>query len=210
MWVCRLLTCCARCVAAPQGIVNRLAVDEAEVEERVFVEAITNQYESREAVKYAGTVAQHLFRCQGTRASERSCGGRQAWLCCRCCVARPFAFHHTARHRAAAPNHDRPRAQACCLLCPWPSASSCLAAWPRQSGHTRVRARGACAPAAACPCTPPAAVPCPPCRSQPPTALPCRSLRCAVLPGPACRDAGPCGLCALRPPKDRGRARATH
>ena len=37
-----------------QGIVNRLAVDEAEVEERVFVEAITNQYESREAVKYAG------------------------------------------------------------------------------------------------------------------------------------------------------------
>ncbi len=37
-----------------QGIVNRLAFDEAEVEERVFVEAITNQYESREAVKYAG------------------------------------------------------------------------------------------------------------------------------------------------------------
>lgn len=37
-----------------QGIVNRLAVDEAEVEERVFVEAITNQYESREAVKYVG------------------------------------------------------------------------------------------------------------------------------------------------------------
>jgi hypothetical protein len=39
---------------ASQGIVNRLAIDEAEVEERVFVEAITNQYESREAVKYAG------------------------------------------------------------------------------------------------------------------------------------------------------------
>lgn len=37
-----------------QGIVNRLAVDEAEVEERVFVEAITNQYESREAIKYLG------------------------------------------------------------------------------------------------------------------------------------------------------------
>ena len=33
---------------------NRLVVDEAEAEERVFVEAITNQYESREAVKYLG------------------------------------------------------------------------------------------------------------------------------------------------------------
>lgn len=33
---------------------NRLIVDEAEAEERVFVEAITNQYESREAIKYLG------------------------------------------------------------------------------------------------------------------------------------------------------------
>lgn len=45
-----------RPIVDAQGIVNRLAVDEAEVEERVFVEAITNQYESREAVKYAGTL----------------------------------------------------------------------------------------------------------------------------------------------------------
>lgn len=39
-----------------QGIVNRLIVDEAEAEERVFVEAITNQYESREAIKYLGAL----------------------------------------------------------------------------------------------------------------------------------------------------------
>ncbi|KAL4852856.1 Chloroplast envelope membrane protein [Chlorella vulgaris] len=45
-----------RPIVDAQGIVNRLAVDEAEVEERVFVEAITNQYESREAVKFAGTL----------------------------------------------------------------------------------------------------------------------------------------------------------
>lgn len=38
------------------GIYNRLAFDEKEAEERVFVEAITNQYESREALKYAGTL----------------------------------------------------------------------------------------------------------------------------------------------------------
>ena len=48
------LRCAHAAALIPQGIVNRLAVDEAEVEERVFVEAITNQYESREAVKYAG------------------------------------------------------------------------------------------------------------------------------------------------------------
>ena len=36
------------------GIYNRLAIGEREAEERVFVEAITNQYESREALKYAG------------------------------------------------------------------------------------------------------------------------------------------------------------
>ena len=55
-----------------QGIVNRLAVDEAEVEERVFVEAITNQYESREAVKYAGGCCRCCCRC--------------AWVCCVCCA----------------------------------------------------------------------------------------------------------------------------
>jgi hypothetical protein len=36
------------------GIYNRLAISEKEAEERVFIEAITNQYESREALKYAG------------------------------------------------------------------------------------------------------------------------------------------------------------
>lgn len=35
------------------GIYNRLAIGEKEAEERVFVEAITNQYESREALRYA-------------------------------------------------------------------------------------------------------------------------------------------------------------
>lgn len=39
-----------------QGIRNRLAFDERETEERVFIEAITNQYESREALKYGGTL----------------------------------------------------------------------------------------------------------------------------------------------------------
>ena len=34
------------------GIYNRLALGEREAEERVFVEAITNQYESREALRY--------------------------------------------------------------------------------------------------------------------------------------------------------------
>lgn len=49
--------CFARVAAHAQGILNRLAVDEGEVEERVFTEAITNQYESREAVKFAGGLA---------------------------------------------------------------------------------------------------------------------------------------------------------
>jgi hypothetical protein len=35
------------------GIYNRVAIGEKEAEERVFVEAITNQYESREALRYA-------------------------------------------------------------------------------------------------------------------------------------------------------------
>jgi hypothetical protein len=38
------------------GIYNRLAIGEREAEERVFVEAITNQYESREALRYAGVL----------------------------------------------------------------------------------------------------------------------------------------------------------
>ncbi|PRW20451.1 Chloroplast envelope membrane [Chlorella sorokiniana] len=45
-----------RPIVDAQGIVNRLIVDEAEAEERVFVEAITNQYESREAIKYFGAL----------------------------------------------------------------------------------------------------------------------------------------------------------
>ncbi|KAI7845727.1 hypothetical protein COHA_000643 [Chlorella ohadii] len=45
-----------RPIVDAQGIVNRLIVDEAEAEERVFVEAITNQYESREAIKYLGAL----------------------------------------------------------------------------------------------------------------------------------------------------------
>ena len=45
-----------RPIVDAQGIANRLAWDEAEVEERVFIEAITNQYESRQAVKFAGVV----------------------------------------------------------------------------------------------------------------------------------------------------------
>lgn len=40
---------------------NRLIVDEAEAEERVFVEAITNQYESREAIKYLGGCLRDSF-----------------------------------------------------------------------------------------------------------------------------------------------------
>lgn len=43
-----------RPIVDAQGIRNRLAFDERETEERVFVEAITNQYESREALKYGG------------------------------------------------------------------------------------------------------------------------------------------------------------
>jgi hypothetical protein len=35
------------------GIYNRVAIGEKEAEERVFVEAITNQYESRESLQYA-------------------------------------------------------------------------------------------------------------------------------------------------------------
>ena len=35
------------------GIYNRVAIGEKEAEERVFVEAITNQYESRESLRYA-------------------------------------------------------------------------------------------------------------------------------------------------------------
>lgn len=38
------------------GIYNRLAIGEKEAEERVFVEAITNQYESREALRYAAVL----------------------------------------------------------------------------------------------------------------------------------------------------------
>lgn len=38
------------------GIYNRVAIGEKEAEERVFVEAITNQYESREALRYAGVL----------------------------------------------------------------------------------------------------------------------------------------------------------
>lgn len=38
------------------GIYNRLAIGEREAEERVFVEAITNQYESREALRYAAVL----------------------------------------------------------------------------------------------------------------------------------------------------------
>lgn len=45
-----------RPIVDPQGIYNRLAYDEKEVEERVFIEAITNQYESREALKYGLTL----------------------------------------------------------------------------------------------------------------------------------------------------------
>ena len=36
------------------GVYNRLLIGEREAEERVFIEAITNQYESREALKFAG------------------------------------------------------------------------------------------------------------------------------------------------------------
>ena len=36
------------------GIYNRVGLGEKEAEERVFVEAITNQYESREALRYSG------------------------------------------------------------------------------------------------------------------------------------------------------------
>lgn len=36
------------------GIYNRLLIGEREAEERVFIESITNQYESREALKFAG------------------------------------------------------------------------------------------------------------------------------------------------------------
>jgi hypothetical protein len=43
-----------RPIVDAQGIYNRLTFDEKDSEERVFVEAITNQYESREALKYAG------------------------------------------------------------------------------------------------------------------------------------------------------------
>ncbi|KAL6777324.1 CEM1 [Auxenochlorella protothecoides x Auxenochlorella symbiontica] len=39
-----------------QGIRDRLAFDEQDSEERVFIEAATNQFESREAVKYAGLI----------------------------------------------------------------------------------------------------------------------------------------------------------
>ena len=38
------------------GIYNRVALGEKEAEERVFVEAITNQYESREALRYLGVL----------------------------------------------------------------------------------------------------------------------------------------------------------
>ena len=43
-----------------QGIYNRLTYDEREAEERVFVEAVTNQYESREALKYGGKRSVHV------------------------------------------------------------------------------------------------------------------------------------------------------
>lgn len=65
----RLLECCCACPAGLQGIVNRLAVDEAEVEERVFVEAITNQYESREAVKFAGVFVCEVWCAHSTGAT---------------------------------------------------------------------------------------------------------------------------------------------
>jgi hypothetical protein len=45
-----------RPIVDPTGIYNRVALGEKEAEERVFVEAITNQYESREALRYAGVL----------------------------------------------------------------------------------------------------------------------------------------------------------
>ena len=63
-----------------QGIVNRLAVDEAEVEERVFVEAITNQYESREAVKYAGTFLRYMRYIPGGTLAQNAPGSGWAGL----------------------------------------------------------------------------------------------------------------------------------
>lgn len=45
-----------RPIVDPTGIYNRVALGEKEAEERVFVEAITNQYESRESLRYAGVL----------------------------------------------------------------------------------------------------------------------------------------------------------
>jgi hypothetical protein len=45
-----------RPIVDPTGIYNRVGLRAEEAEERVFVEAITNQYESREALKYAGVL----------------------------------------------------------------------------------------------------------------------------------------------------------
>jgi len=45
-----------RPIVDPTGIYNRVALGEKEAEERVFVEAITNQYESREALRYLGVL----------------------------------------------------------------------------------------------------------------------------------------------------------
>ena len=45
-----------RPIVDPTGIYNRVLLRAEEAEERVFVESITNQYESREAIKYAGVL----------------------------------------------------------------------------------------------------------------------------------------------------------
>lgn len=45
-----------RPIVDPTGIYNRVALRAEEAEERVFVEAIENQYESRESLKYAGVL----------------------------------------------------------------------------------------------------------------------------------------------------------
>ena len=45
-----------RPIVDPTGIYNRVGLRAEEAEERVFVEAIENQYESRESLKYAGVL----------------------------------------------------------------------------------------------------------------------------------------------------------
>jgi hypothetical protein len=125
------------------GIFNRLALGEREAEERVFVEAITNQYESREALKYgAFLVAAPL--ALGFAASRLL--AEPLWELAEGVDARAFALTDAQKVRGAESVHReevRLRLEAAVGAAPALSERSVLAALRAEAARFEAEARAA-------------------------------------------------------------------